>query len=211
MLIPDNILRRQLGNVYFIWGSGKTTAANELARLYGGYVYHTDESRARHCRNADPRYQPALCRDVPDYWALEPSDAQAWERDILREMTPMIIAELMGLSAKYERIWCEGDIDIDAVAAISSNIVTIVNLGDGYDFFDRPDQRSMLNDILRAGLTDEEKRVRLENAYKIVGRDAPAELPREIAQYGVGRIDRDGSSTPEETARLIAGYFNIKE
>jgi hypothetical protein len=104
MLIPDNILKRKLHNVYFIWGSGKTTAANELSRKYGFFVYHTDYSRSEHCKNADPQFQPALCRDVPDYWALDPSDAAKWEGDIVREFTPMVIADLIQLADRYEGI-----------------------------------------------------------------------------------------------------------
>lgn len=38
MLIADNILRDRLKNVYFIWGSGKTTAANSLHEKYGFYI-----------------------------------------------------------------------------------------------------------------------------------------------------------------------------
>ena len=79
MIIPDDVIRRALENVYFIWGSGKTTAANALAERHGFYVYRTDESRSRHFHNADPNGQPAMCRDVPDFWALEPEDALARE------------------------------------------------------------------------------------------------------------------------------------
>jgi len=35
-------------NIYFILGSGKTTAAGELARRFGCSIYHTDDSRAKH-------------------------------------------------------------------------------------------------------------------------------------------------------------------
>ena len=51
--------------------AAETTAANELARRFGCYVYHTDENRAKHFRNANPLIHTALCRDVPDYWALD--------------------------------------------------------------------------------------------------------------------------------------------
>ena len=89
--IPDN--------VYFIWGSGKTTAASELSHRYGCYVYHTDDSRTKHFQNANPQLQPAMCRNVPDYWALSPEDARQWESDIVREMTPTIVADLIELAA----------------------------------------------------------------------------------------------------------------
>ena len=35
MFIVDSIIREKLKNVYFIWGSGKTTIANRLNEKYG--------------------------------------------------------------------------------------------------------------------------------------------------------------------------------
>lgn len=75
MQIADNIIKHALSNVYFIWGSGKTTTANALGQKHGFYVYHTDNSRSRHFKNAHPDYQPAMCRNVHDFWALEKDDA----------------------------------------------------------------------------------------------------------------------------------------
>jgi len=147
MYIADNIIRNALKNVYFIWGSGKTTAANALAEKYGFYVYHTDDSRGRHCQNAHSDFQPALCRDIPDYWALKKEDALQWEHDIVREMTPMIIMELVQLAVQYKAVICEGDIDIDQIADAVTNAVTISNYGADYDFFDRPEQTYMLENI----------------------------------------------------------------
>ena len=78
MEIENDILKQRLKNVYFIWGSGKTTIANALAEKCGCFVNHTDYERARHAHSADPQYQPALCRNVPDYWALDPEDAKKY-------------------------------------------------------------------------------------------------------------------------------------
>ena len=155
-------------NVYFICGSGKTTAANELARRFGCYVYHTDENRAKHFRNANPLIHTALCRDVPDYWALDPNDALQWKHDVVREMTPMIIADLTELASQHKIVVCEGDIDVDLIATLTTRIVYISNHGKGYDFFDRPEHRHMLDGIHnRTDLTEEEKVRRIQNAYKI--------------------------------------------
>lgn len=65
MNIPNHVLKEKLSNVYFIWGSGRTTAANALAEKYGFYVYHTSDSRSRHFQNAHPDCQPAMCREEP--------------------------------------------------------------------------------------------------------------------------------------------------
>jgi len=216
MNIPDNILKQKLQNVYFIWGSGKTTAANELNRKYGFYVYHTDDNRAKHCRNADLKFQPALCRDVPDIWVLDPEDALHWESEIVHDFTPMVIADLIQLAAQYNGVICEGDIDIDDIIQIVTHVVTISNYGSSYDFFNRPGQRNMLEDIRnRSDISDEEKEERIQNAYKIVGggkvdkKDGNHEIPRETIQYGVKQIIRDDNTTVEQTTKMIAKYFGL--
>lgn len=106
MIVSDNILKQKLKNVYFIWGSGKTTITNAIAKKYiSCYVYHTD-NRMKHFKIADPKYQPAMCRNVPDYWALDPVDAREWERQIVTEFTPMIIIDLVELASKYDIVLC---------------------------------------------------------------------------------------------------------
>ena len=210
MFIADNILKQRLQNVYFIWGSGKTTIANALQKKYDCFVYHTDYERARHSRSADPAFQPALCRDVPDYWALDPEDAKQWEKDIVREFTPMVVSDLLALAPQHKCIICEGDIDIDQIVPIATHAVTISNYGNAYDFFARPDQQGMLDGILnRADLSDSEKAERVKNAYDIVGNNTTPEIPYETQKYGIKQIIRYESSTIEETTNLIAAYFHF--
>lgn len=212
MFIADNTLKQRLRNVYFIWGSGKTTVANALQQKYGYYVYHTDYERARHAKSADPALQPALCRQVPDYWALDPADAQQWEKDIVREFTPMVIADLLVLAAQHPCVICEGDIDIDLVVPVATHMVTISNHGASYDFFDRPDQKQMREDILsRKDLTDAEKTARLENAYAIVGETTAQAIPYETQRYGVSQIIRYDHSTVEETTARVAAVFGFEK
>lgn len=64
MTIADNVIKNKLKNVYFIWGRGKTTIANELHNQYGFFIYSTDDSRNRLIRLASPEYQPWMCRDI---------------------------------------------------------------------------------------------------------------------------------------------------
>lgn len=207
MVIADNTLKQKLSNVYFIWGQGKTTIANALAERYGCYVYHTDHERGKHVQNADPELQPALCREVPDYWALEPEDAKQWEKDIVREFTPMVVADLLQLAAQYPYVICEGDIDIDLLIPVVSHAVTLSNCGETYDFFDRPEQRQLLEDILnRTDLTEEKKRQRVENAYSIVSEKGP-DVPKETSLYGVKRIFWGNGTTVQETLERVAEYF----
>lgn len=208
MVIADNVLKQRLQNVFFIWGSGKTTIANVLAEKYGCYVYHTDQERGKFFHMAQPEFQPAMCRDVPDYWALEPEDARNWETDIVREFTPMVVADLLVLSARHPRVICEGDLDIAQMLAVAAHAVLLSNHGRGYDFFDRPEQKHMLEDILnRTDLTEEEKARRVQNAYEIVGGGKPDVL-RETP-HGVKEIVWDEQTPVEKTAERVAAYFGF--
>lgn len=213
MIFSNGVIKRALENVYFIWGSGKTTAANALAERHGFFVYHTDESRSRHFHNADPNDQPAMCRDVPDFWALEPEDALAWEGAVVKEMTPMIVAELIGLAAQHKGVICEGDIDIDQIAPVAANAVTISNHGAEYDFFSRPEQAHMLEEIKsRTDIDESEKQRRIENAYRIL-RCAETDrfaIPRETRLYGVKQIIRDSSSSVETVVNMIEQHWGLR-
>lgn len=72
------------------------------------FVYHTDESRSRHFQNADSNGQPAVCREAPDFRALEKEETLVWESAVVKEMTLMIVADLIGLAALHKGVICEG-------------------------------------------------------------------------------------------------------
>lgn len=211
MYIADNTIKNLLNNVYFIWGSGKTTTANALAEKHGFVVYHTDNSRSWHFNNTHPDYQPAMCRDVPDFWALEKEDALAWEHAIVKEMTPMIVTDLIILSVQHEKIICEGDIDIDTVIPVVTNAVTISNHGKRYDFFDRPEQRHMLEEIKnRTDINDDEKQKLIDNAYHILSPEPEdISIPRETKLYGVKEIIRDETTSVEDVVKMIEEYWKL--
>lgn len=213
MIIADNILKDRLKNVYFIWGSGKTTAANALAQKYGFYVYHTDYSRSRHFRNADPDFQPSMCRDVPDFFALEREEALQWEKEVVREMTPMIIMDLAALASHKKAVICEGDIDVDQIISVVTNAVTISNHGADYDFFARPEQKHILEDVKnRTDIDDKEKSKLIKNAYNIIyDKEDKFAVPRETKLYGVKQIIRDNMTSAERVAEMIAEYWSIAE
>lgn len=210
MNIADNIIKNKLKNVYFIWGSGKTVTANALAAKYGFFVYHTD-NRTPHFKKAEPEYQPTMCRNVPDVWVLDKNDMLGWEAAIVREMTPMIICDLITLADRHDRVICEGDIDIDSIINCVTNAVTIINHGKSYDFFDRPDQHNMLDSIRnRTDISETEKQKMIENAYNIVKSDYTAdEPPHEVTVYGVKSVIRDETTTPDDVAAMIAKCWGI--
>ena len=141
MLIADNILKNKLKNVYYVTDSSKTTIVNEMSKhIDNCYVYRTD-NRGSCFKIADSIYQPAMCRDVPDYFALDKDDAHNLECNIVKEFTPMIIIDLIYLSSQYDVVICEGDINLELIIdlIVKENMVYIKHIGKTGDFFDRPE------------------------------------------------------------------------
>ena len=218
MLIADNILKNKLKNVYFVTGSGKTTIANEMSKhLNNCYVYHTD-NRGPFFKLADPKYQPAMCRDVLDYFALDKDDAHNWECNIVKEFTPMIIIDLIYLSSQYDVVICEGDINLELIidAIVKENMVYIKHIGKTGDFFDRPEQRHMLDSIINDNsLSEEEKKLKIEKMYDIVGRPnqeiVEDSIPDVIKNNDIKVIVRYDDNTVEENTNKVLKCFKLNK
>lgn len=216
MNIANNIIRNKLKNVYFIWGRGKTTVANKLWDKYGCFVFSTDEARDRNMAYACPENQPFMCRDfvkeygVNSFWELPKEVIRDREEHFLREVTPMIIADLIGLSSRYEAVICEGDIDYLEIIPIAEHFVYLNNCGTKFDWFDRPDHENIVeNTNKRTDLTDEEKAAVIQNAYNSVSGNEGV-VPRWVTENDVKVISWDDNVTAEETAAECAEYFGLK-
>ncbi|MCL2518974.1 MAG: hypothetical protein FWF15_10470 [Oscillospiraceae bacterium] len=214
MFFADNIIKEKIKNVYFLWGRGKTTIANELHCKYGYFIYDVDKSRYWHWKNsADPIYQPAMCRDyekeydVKSFWDLPPEVISERETLWLKEFSPMAIMDLILLSPNHDVIICEGDIDCSL--SIVSNAVYLVNRGTKFDWFSRPDHDN-ISDITnkRTDLTKEEKESIINNAYNAVGQNE-GDLPDWIVQQNIKYIIWNDNTTIEQTASEVAEYFNF--
>lgn len=205
LLIPDNVLKRMLENVYFILGDG-VDVADELGRRHGLFVYHTCDYRYKHSQNADPQFQPGLCRlveNMPDFFAQDPEDAMQREREIVHDFTPMVIMDLIQLTAKHERVICENDIDIDNIIQIVTHAVMISNNRPLDDFIDQYE-----NEIRRRDISEDEKEKLIRKVNAVWGKGKP-ENPRETTQYGVKQIIRDDNSTVEQIADMAAEHFGL--
>lgn len=213
MHITDNVLREKLKNVYFLWGRGKTTIADELQRRHGFFVYRTDESRDRQMELAEPAFQPHMCRDyvaeygVRSFWALPPEVIAEREKHFLREMTPMMVAELLALAAQHEVVLCEGDIDYASIAPIASHMLFLWNCGTAFDWFDRPDHS--LDAIKnRTDLTEEEKQAIIDNAYRSVAQNENS-LPDWVSAQGVPYVRWDDRTSIKQTADDAEHHFGF--
>lgn len=217
MNIADSIIKNKLKDVYFIWGSGKTTIANRLNEKYGFYVYSTDESRNRQMKSADPVDQPYMCRDfekeygVKSFWELPKEVIAERETHFVAEMTPMMVAELIQLSSLHKVIICEGDIDYCAIAPVATNMVHLCNQSTSFDWFDRPDHENIRDTVARrTDLSDEEKQRVIEKAYECV---TPAELsaPDWVTELGIKNIIWNDHTSIDTTIAEVAEYFGFSE
>ena len=205
--IPDNVLKRMLQNGYFIMGSYTSIAvADELGRRYGMFVYHTCEHRLKHSQNADPQYQPGLCRfeeNIPDLFALDPEDARQYEHDVVHDYTPMVIMDLIQLTAQYGKVICENDIDIESISQIATHAVTISDYGCWDGFLE-----GWENAIRKRDISENEKELLIRKLNAAWGEGKP-ENPRGTMQYRVKQILCDYHSTVEQTADIVADYFGL--
>ncbi|MCL2284747.1 MAG: MerR family transcriptional regulator [Firmicutes bacterium] len=201
--VPENVMKRLLQNVYFVWGDG-INVANELGRKHGIYVYHTCDNRYKHTQNADPKFQPGLFRfemNMENYFAQDPEDAMQREQEIVRDYTPMVIMDLIQLTAVHEKIICENAIDIDSIMPFVTHAVTITDSKPSAEFAKR-----YKNEISSLDISAEEKERRFRRVDEVWGEP---KQPREVAQYGVKQIIWDDNSTVEQTADIVAEYFGL--
>ena len=200
--IPDNVMKRLLQNVYFIWGDGRD-AAEELGRQYGIFVYHTCDNRWKYEQDADPQFQPGLCRQVPDYFAQDPEAAAQWEREMTHDFTPMVIMDLIRLTAEHDKIICENAIDIDSIIHYVTHAVTVSDAKASNAFAE------MYADKIRdRDIPESEKEELIRKVNTIWGKNRP-ELPHETKEHGVKFITLDNNSTAADTADIIADYFGL--
>ena len=203
--VPENVMKRLLQNVYFIWGDG-IDVAKELGRKHGIYVYHTCDNRAKHSQNADPKFQPGMFRtemDYENYFAQDPEDAARGERAIIRDYTPMVIMDLIQLTAMHDKVICENAIDVDSIIPFVTHAVNICNANAVNGFYDRYE-----NEIRRQDISDAEKE-RLIGRVGVMREKARRGFPHETVKYGVKQISLDDNATVQQTADVVAEYFGL--
>lgn len=217
MNIADSIIKNKLKNVYFIWGRGKTTIANRLKEKYDFYIYSTDESRDRQMELVNPIDQPWMCRDfqkeygVKSFWELPKKVIEEREKHFVAEMTPMMIAELIQLSALHKVIICEGDIDYRAVAPIATHTVHLCNQSTSFDWFKRPDHEDVRDTVRnRTDLNEEEKQLLIKNAYESVAANEGT-LPGWVVELGIKNIVWNDYTNIDTTASEVATYFRFNK
>ena len=156
--------------------------------------------------NADPQYQPVLFRYVEnntDFFAQDPEDAFIMERDIVHDYTPMVIMELIQLSAVHDKIICENDIDIDSIFQFVTHAVMITNNASWDGFI------SLYENAIRGrDISEDEKDRLIEKVNAVWGKGKP-ENPRGANPYGITQLSRDDYPMFKKIVDAVAEHFGI--
>ena len=140
---------------------------------------------------------------MTDFYEQDPEDAMRRERGIVHDYTPMVIMDLIKLTAKHEKVICENDIDIDSIIQFITHAVMISNDKPLGDFISRYE-----SEIRNRNIPENEKEKLIRKVNAVWGKGKP-ENPRETNPYGIKQIIWDDNSTVDKTADIIAEYFGL--
>lgn len=211
MIFQDNVIKEYLKNVYFISGTacgGKTTVSRTLGEKYNIPVYDIDERFPEHQRISDPACQPCMNRrfkDADEFFGRSVEEYSDWLIRNTREQLDYVLLDLIRLS-QNGRIICDCHITLDIAKSITEQSRTAflvrepVNLIDQY--CGRPDHKGFTDYIRSATDVEKAKSVCDETLCAL-----NADFIRTVKDSGWFSVERDGTRSPEETARLVARHF----
>ena len=107
------------------------------------------------------------------------------ETNRLKEFMPMVIVDLMLLSAAHDVIICESDIDYETVAPAAAHCVYLLDNGTIFDWFARPEHVHELDSVKNhADLSAEYKSAIIRNTYAAVSVNY-GQIPERIGKHCV--------------------------
>lgn len=204
-MLPDNI--------YFILGvpcTGKTTLAKLLAPKHGLRYFSGDEVHFHYFKQANEKDHTAMSRNMSDFFDLSLPFLIQYERDVMTEQTPMILADLVRLSLEHERVLFDGILDLALLRPqVAKNRIVYVTVSRDIrarDFFARDDHKGMLQSIYNtAGITEAEKERRIalrkNAAISFCVEDARA--------YDICQVTRDDHTKTEEMLAFVERHFAL--
>jgi hypothetical protein len=147
---------------------------------------------------------------MSDYFGLPAEYLIQRERDIFAEQTPMIISDLIEISAVHDKVLFDGIMDLSHIAPLISNNRIIYFYVSRYirerDFFNRADHIHILENIKNnPNLSDgeKEKRILLRKTVAIDSYDYDAK------KFRITQFDRDDSTTIEEMLGFTERHFGL--
>lgn len=200
-------------NVYFLLGvpcAGKTTMADILCKKHGMYYFGGDAMRFCYFKKADKVKHPAMTRNMSDYFDLSADKLVQWERDVIKEQTPMALSDLKELSYQHEKILFDGILNLPFIpSTIDYRRIVYLTVSREIrerDFFSREDHLKMIENIKNnPNISDAEKERRI-----VLRRTVAIDFcPDDVHEYGLSQFIRNDHTTVTEELEFVERHFDL--
>lgn len=213
MILQDNVLKEYLKNVYFISGTacgGKTTASRELAKRYGLAVFDVDEEFARHQKQSDARWQPAMnttFKDADAFFGRSTEDYVRWLRDNTREQLDFILMDLICLS-QTQKIVCDLHLTVEEAErfTVPQRIAFLIREPANIieEYCNRPDH-SDFNAYIHSATHPEQAKANCNTALVLLNQAKFEQIKKSPYFW----LEKTANSTVEQTVQKIAAHFGL--
>lgn len=212
MTFQDNAVKTYLKNVYFITGTpcgGKTTISRELAKRHSVVVYDVDAQFPKHRQLSSPEFQPFMnrqFRDADEFFGRTVREYKQWLLGSTREQLDFIILDLIRLS-QNQTVLCDCHLTVEEASRLTEpwRIVFLLrdprNLAD--DYCNRPDHEDFRNFVYSAS-----NPAKAKDLYSETLKSINLERIAAIKSSPYFWLERDGSSTVEETVQKVEQHFS---
>jgi len=216
MNIPNNIIKQQLNNVYFIIGTncgGKTTMAKQLAVRHNMIYYSADEHYWEHRKLSNQTHQPHMNRPFlgwQEYFKRDIEDQATWLLSCMEEAMPFIILDLLHLSNTHNQAiiadvhampdYLQPITDYNHIYALTADEAVIKR-----DFFKRDDKKPLLN---RIELEMENVEQTVHHQLNTVIHIAKIEQQK-IKAHNIQRDRRTTQTNYNARLKRVAMHFNL--
>lgn len=200
-------------NIYFLLGcpcAGKTTVGKTLAEKYDMYYFGGDSRRFDYYKLAEKGKHPFMTADTSGFWGWTLDEMTAWEKGVISEQTPFILADLNELSKCNASVLFDGMLDLDIVSKIIPGnqmlYLTVERATCEREFFARADHSGMVENIMSTpGIDEVEKRRRIT----VRGQAAINAFYENAEGFGIKTLMREDTKSAEDMAERAANYFGL--
>lgn len=215
MIFQDNVIKQYLKNVYFITGTpcgGKTTISRELAKRHRLLVYDIDEQFEKHQKLSHPAFQPAMnraFRDADEFFGRTVEEYRQWLLDNTREQLDFVLLDLICLS-QNQIVLCDCHLTVEEAEKLTepSRIAFLIkepsNLVE--DYCNRPDHQGF-SDFINSTTDIEKAKATCNATLKSINE----KRYKDIKNSDYFWVERNGSSTVDETVRRVERHFRFAE
>ena len=201
------------GNIYFLLGtpcSGKTTIGSLLSDKYDMCYFSGDSMRFEIFQFANPLKHPFMTKKASDFFSWSLEEMIEWEKGIISEQTPFILAELEKFSVQGKRVLFEGMLDLEILSPIVDKSKVVFLRVDKTiserDFLQREDHQGLVQNIINTqGITKDEK----ERRISIRKKACIEAFDDDASVYGIRQIQRTDGMTISDMLKTVEMHYGF--